>query len=528
MQAKYISYKETNAFSAAILDYTSGKEQLKPFYRYSPDLKGFSDAIKNRNFKGDRSILVEVLLKQYGLIRSSNTVKANINLLADDRTFTITTGHQLNIFTGPLYFIYKIVTAINLARQLKQEFPDYNFVPIYWMATEDHDFEEINHVKLEDKLLTWNKKAAGATGKLSTKDIEEVLIAYKGFLGISENGLKLSQIVEDAYTNHSNLSDATREMVDALFGKYGLVCIDADEPQLKKQFSGIVYQDIIEENSSKLIAQSSEALESLGYKPQVNPREINFFYMTEGLRERIVEDKGRFNVKNTRTSFSADELKTEIENYPERFSPNVVMRPIYQEVILPNLAYIGGGAEVTYWLQLKASFEHYEIDFPVLLLRNSAQVIDKRSEQRMHILGISQRDLFNDTLQLKNDWIKSHVNLQLTLGDEEKAITAIFEQIKLNAYQIDKTLSQSADAAKTRALKLISSLEQKMLRAEKRKHTTSLAQIENLKAKLFPSGGLQERVMNIAPMYVQFGDGFIESLIEAFKPLDNQFTILFA
>jgi bacillithiol biosynthesis cysteine-adding enzyme BshC len=528
MQAKYISYKETNAFSAAILDYISGKDQLKPFYRFSPDLKGFSEAIAKRNFTGDRATLVDVLHKQYSSIKTSSSVMANVNLLADDRTFTITTGHQLNIFTGPLYFIYKIVTAINLAKQLKQEFPDYNFVPIYWMATEDHDFAEINHVKLEDKMLTWNKDASGATGKLSPKDMEEVLVAYKGFLGISENGLKLSQIVEDAYTRHHNLSDATRELVDALFGSYGLVCVDADEPVLKKQFAEIIYQDIVEEHSSKYIAESNTELEKLGYKPQVNPREINFFYMIDGLRERIVEDKGSFKVNHSNIKFTKEELLKEITDFPERFSPNVVMRPVYQEVILPNLAYIGGGAEITYWLQLKANFDYYEVDFPVLILRNSAQFIDTRTEQRMHILGLSQRDIFNDTLQLKNEWIKSHVNIQLTLKDEERTLNALFDQIKLNAYKIDKTLSQSADAAKTRALKLISNLEKKMLRAEKRKHTTSLAQIENLKAKLFPSGGLQERSMNIAPMYVLYGDEFIDLLIQSFKPLDHQFTILFA
>lgn len=528
MQAKYISYKETNAFSAAILDYISGKDQLKPFYQFSPDLKGFSEAIAKRNFTGDRAALVDVLHNQYSSIKTSSDVKANINLLADERTFTITTGHQLNIFTGPLYFIYKIVTAINLAKQLKQEFPDYNFVPIYWMATEDHDFAEINHVKLEDKMLTWDKDASGATGKLSPKDMEEVLSAYKGFLGISENGIKLSQIVEEAYTRHDNLSDATRELVDALFGRYGLVCIDADEPALKRQFSEIIYQDIIEEHSSKYIAESNTELEKLGYKPQVNPREINFFYMTDGLRERIVEDKGIFKVNHSNIKFTKEELLKEITDFPERFSPNVVMRPVYQEVILPNLAYIGGGAEITYWLQLKANFDHYKVDFPVLILRNSAQFIDTRTEQRMHILGLSQRDIFNDTLQLKNEWIKSHVNIQLTLKDEERTLNALFDQIKLNAYKIDKTLSQSADAAKTRALKLISNLEKKMLRAEKRKHTTSLAQIENLKAKLFPSGGLQERSMNIAPMYVLYGDDFIDSLVQSFKPLDHQFTILFA
>lgn len=528
MQAKYISYQETNAFSSAVLDYISGKDQLSTFYKYTPDFEGFAKAIANRSFKGNRSTLTQILQKQYSGIKPSALVAQNINLLADDRTFTITTGHQLNIFTGPLYFIYKIITAINLAKELKQQFPQYNFVPVYWMATEDHDFEEINHVKIEDRMLTWNKKAAGATGRLSTKDITEVLIAYKGYLGISENGLKLSEMVEHAYTSNDKLSDATRELVDGLFGKYGLVCVDADEHELKKQFADIIEADITGQHSFQHISASNAALEEKGYKPQVNPREINFFYMTDQLRERIVDEDQVYKVMNTDIRFTEAELQQEILNFPERFSPNVVMRPVYQEVILPNLAYIGGGAEVTYWLQLKANFDYYKIDFPVLLLRNSALVIDKRSEVRMQILGINHTNLFKDPLTLKNDWIKAHVTLQLSLDDEERAIRAVFDQIKLNAYKIDKTLSQSADAAKTRALKLITNLEKKMLRAEKRKHDTSLTQIDNLKEKLFPTGVLQERVLNIAPMYVLYGDDFINSLILNFKPLDHQFTVLFA
>lgn len=528
MQAKYISYQETNAFSAVVLDYISGKEQLKSFYKYTPDFNGFREAIKNRNFNADRTILVNTLKQQYAAVKTTPLVAEHIKRLGDSRTFTITTGHQLNIFTGPLYFIYKIVTAINLARELKQEFPDYNFVPVYWMATEDHDFEEINHVKIEDKTLTWNKQAAGATGRLDTKDIIETLGAYKGYLGIGTKGLMLSRLVEAAYTDNARLSDATRELVDALFGEYGLVCVDADDPQLKKQFSEIIYKDITEQNSFKFISESNAKLEGLGHKPQVNPREINFFYMTDQLRERIVEEDGRYKVMHTDISFGKEELETEIRNFPERFSPNVVMRPVYQEVILPNLAYIGGGAEVTYWLQLKSNFDHYHVDYPVLLLRNSALVIDSRSEVRMQILGISHKNLFAKTETIKNEWIRAHVNLQLSLNDEERAISAVFDQIKLNAYKIDKTLSQSADAAKTKALKLISNLEKKMMSAEKRKHKTSLAQIDSLKEKLFPTGVLQERVLNIAPMYVLYGDEFIDSLIACFKPLDHQFTVLFA
>ena len=141
MQAKYISYQQTNAFSSVVLDYIDGKDKLESFYKYSPTIQGFENAIAERKVTADRALLVSSLHRQYAHIQPSALVQSNINLLADDRTFTITTGHQLNIFTGPLYFIYKIVTAINLARDLKLKFPDYNFVPVYWMATEDHDFE---------------------------------------------------------------------------------------------------------------------------------------------------------------------------------------------------------------------------------------------------------------------------------------------------------------------------------------------------------------------------------------------------
>ncbi|RZM30477.1 MAG: bacillithiol biosynthesis cysteine-adding enzyme BshC, partial [Pedobacter sp.] len=363
---------------------------------------------------------------------------------------------------------------------------------------------------------------------ISTADLGDALASYKGYLGIGGSGTKLSELVEAAYTQHDNLADATRHLVDGLFAKQGLVCIDADDAQLKRQFAPLIYQDITEQHSNELIERSNTALEEIGYKPQVNPRAINFFYMTDGLRERIIESKDGYHVNNTVITFSKESLKTEIDQHPERFSPNVVMRPVYQEVILPNLAYIGGGAEVTYWLQLKANFDYYKVPYPVLLLRNSALIIDQRSERKMQILAISHKNLFREKEVLKNDWIKAHVTTYISLDDEARAIQAVFDQIKLNAYKIDKTLSQSADAAKTRALKLITNLDKKMMRAEKKKHVTSLSQIDGLKDKLFPSGVLQERVLNIAPMYVAYGDDFIDALLETFKPLDNQFTVVFA
>ncbi len=202
------------------------------------------------------------------------------------------------------------------------------------------------------------------------------------------------------------------------------------------------------------------------------------------------------------------------------------MRPLYQEVILPNIAYIGGGAEVSYWMQLKANFDHYQTDFPVLLLRNSALLIDKRSAENLNRLGFKLEDVFLPTEDLKNIWIKNNSDANLSLADEMRSIQAAFDQIKLNAFKIDKTLENSADFAKTKTNHLLENLEKKLFRAEKRKHEVSLKQIENVKNKLFPSGTLQERVVNIAPMYVNYGDDFLSSLIENFQPLGGDFTLL--
>jgi len=199
---------------------------------------------------------------------------------------------------------------------------------------------------------------------------------------------------------------------------------------------------------------------------------------------------------------------------------------MYQEVILPNLAYIGGGAEVAYWMQLKANFDFYKVDFPVLLLRNSALLIDKRSAENLYHLGFSLEDIFLPIEALKNIWVKRNTTAQLSLADETRAINSIFDQIKLNAYKIDKTLSVSTDTAKQRTNHLLANLEKKLFRAEKRKHETALLQIDNVKKRLFPNGALQERTLNIAPMYVNYGEDFLSSCIENFEPLGGDFTVL--
>lgn len=531
MKATYIDYSDTNSFSKTLLAYIDGDEGLASYYGNKPTLEGFAKQIELKSsFPGNaRRILVSELKEQYGsLLEEAPKVKEHIEALDRENAFTVTTGHQLNVFTGPLYFIFKIVSAIRLAQDLKEAYPDYDFVPVYWMATEDHDFAEINHTRVHGKKVEWDTPAIAATGRMSTGDMDDVVRQYIGMLGLSDNSSKLADKVRGAYSNGHSLADATRLLVHALFKEYGLVIIDADRRTLKSQFAPIIQEDIFQEKSFKAINKTSEGLESDGYTTQVHAREINFFYLTDGFRERIVRaEDGRFEVLHQDIFFTEDELKQEIAAYPERFSPNVVMRPVYQELVMPNLAYIGGGAEIVYWLQLKANFDQYGVPYPILVPRNSAIVADDGVVSKVFRLDLTLKSIFKPLDVLKKEHVRRHTKHRLTLRDEWMEFNAIFGKIKLRAHKIDPSLGPSTEAVKARLKKAINNLEGKLMKAEKRNHQEGLIQIERVKDKFFPGGGLQERSENFALFYVKYGDDFVAELLKHFRPLDFKFTILY-
>lgn len=528
MKATYIDYKDTNSFSKTLLAYLDNDPALAPFAGNRPDTDGFARQLgAERDI--DREVLVQSLRRQYGeALRSLPAVAANVEALADRKTFTVTTGHQLNIFTGPLYFVFKIATTIRLTQDLKVAFPEYTFVPVYWMATEDHDFAEINHTRLHGKKISWDAAAGGATGRMKTAGIAETVRAYQRFLGLSDNSAKLARLVEEAYLGHDDLAAATRHLVSGLFGAYGLVVMDADDASLKRTFADVIEQDILGEHSHQAIADTSAALKDAGFPAQVHAREINFFYLTDAYRERLVRlDDGRYEVFRQGIQFSADALRTEIRQHPERFSPNVVMRPVYQEAILPNLAYVGGGAEIAYWLQLKAAFAHYGIPFPILVPRNSAMVTDDNMAVKVLRLDLTFRSIFKDTEELRKEYVRRHTKHRLNLHDEWMELNAIFGKLRLRAHKIDSSLGPSTEAVKARLKKAINNLEKKLLKADKRNHEDALIQIERIKETLFPGGVLQERSENFGLLYVKHGDKLIDELVQHFKPLEFKFTIIY-
>ena len=530
MKATCIDYSETHSFSETLLKYIASDSKLQPYISYWPKPENFGKLISQKNSSPNRDVLVNALKKQYADPRYANDDSAlvfqNIESLALTETYTVTTGHQLNIFTGPLYFIFKIVTAINLASELKEAYPDKNFVPVYWMATEDHDFAEINHTKLAGLKFSWDENVSGATGRIDPKSIQAILKSYINALGISESSQKLATILKEAYLNSDNLAEATRYLVHHLFAKYGLVILDADDIELKSQFAEIVKQDILGQKSHKAISETSKKLEEDGFQTQVYAREINFFYLKDHLRERIVFENERWEVLNTEIHFNREELIAEIDNHPDRFSPNVVMRPLYQEVILPNLAYIGGGAEIVYWLQLKRNFDQFGLSFPILIPRNSALIANQSFSNKLHNLKIPVQDIFKPTEILKKEYVIRHSQHTLNLNGEWNEFNLLFGKLKQRSANIDPTLAASSDAVKARLKNALANLEKKFIKAEKRNHEVALRQIENLRNTYFPGNSLQERTENFGLLYAQYGDNFIAELIHHFKPLDFKFTVL--
>ncbi|HLO45561.1 MAG TPA: bacillithiol biosynthesis cysteine-adding enzyme BshC [Leadbetterella sp.] len=508
---KQIPFSQASNFPKLFIDYIDRNPQLSGFYKSFPDLAGFKETISKRKFS-HRKELVEALNNQYQGIENP----PNIDILLDENTFTVTTGHQLNIFTGPLYVIYKIVSTINLAKKLKGAFPEYNFVPVYWMATEDHDFEEISYFNLFGQKHKWETEQKGGVGRMNPSELLQII-----------EGLRdKPEMFARAYGENSTLAGAVRQYMHELFGAEGLVCIDGDDRLLKALFAPIMKKDIVENAAEKIVAETSARLENQGYKTQIHARNINFFYLDENLRERIEKNGEKYVVVNTDLSFTESEILEILERTPEKISPNVVLRPIYQETILPNLAYLGGPSEVCYWLQLKDIFEHHLVQFPILLPRNLALAINEGTKKRMEKLGIEAEELFQDDVTLKRNFVEKNSENSLSLADEIRQIAATFDQIIKKAAEVDPTLKPSMESEKVKNATSLEHLEKRIKKAEEKKFETSLAQLQGLKEKLFPGGGLQERSDNFLNFYLNDPE-FISKISQTFDPLDFKFNIVF-
>ncbi|HEX6915774.1 MAG TPA: bacillithiol biosynthesis cysteine-adding enzyme BshC [Chitinophagaceae bacterium] len=525
--AEYIPYADTGFFSRMVIDYLQQDKSLRNFYRYEPDLAGIRQAIEDRQrYHYDRDGLVNALSTQYEGLTTTDAVRQNIELLKRDSCFAITTAHQPNIFTGPLYFVYKIIHAIKLAEYLKQQLPENDFVPVFFMGSEDADLDELGHCVVDSKRYEWKTRQQGAVGRMKVdKAFVSLLDELAGQLQVLPYGEAIIRIFRDCYQPGESIQQATLRLVNHLFGDFGLVVLVPDNPALKAIFQPVIEKELKEQFSHTAVAGSIDQLGER-YKVQAGGRELNLFYLIDDKRERIGRYGDVYRVNGMDRTFTETEILAEATAHPERFSPNVILRGVFQEMILPGIAFIGGGGEIAYWLELKRVFEAVQVPFPVLLLRNSFLLMTTDQHEILNSLGFQSVDLFQPADILMNRLTKAQSSNRLSLSEEIGELNSFYQQLHETAKQVDQSLAEHVNALQAKALKPVAELEKKMLRAEKRKFETANRKIVQLKHQCFPGEGLQERVENIAGFYARFGKEILYRLYEHSPALEQHFTVL--
>jgi bacillithiol biosynthesis cysteine-adding enzyme BshC len=487
MNVTSIDRRET-FFSNAFLDAYLFGESLSDFFSYKPEIGSIEQAIAARkNYPEEqRKVLVDVLKEQYqqsGIqLNAENATSINIERLKENNTYTITTGQQIHVGLGPVYVLYKIWDTLAIADECRKLHPDSNFVPVFWMATEDHDFEEVQTIKIFGKEFTWENETGGAVGRLSSNGLTELFGKIRDEINLNEKLEAFISLCEKAYSQ-DNFANATRYIVHELFGEHGLVVVDADHPELKQCFTQVIEDELNGKNAA-VLRNTTEELKSAGFEPQIHIRDVNLFHLSDGKRERLDLEKAQQLLGN----------KTDDADWAYQYSPNVALRPLYQEMLLPNLVYVGGPSEVKYWAQLKGLFDSYELAMPIVKSRTSAIKVNGK---KVSDLGGDLSAAFLDEKELVERFSsdneaefshlnKSNENVRNMLNSYNSDFNALFP-----GYTIDKRIVKLINSLET-----IDELSHKLIVSENSQNS-AIKSIHKLQKGEFSQDLPQERVDHI-------------------------------
>lgn len=523
----FLTAAQYGNFTPLITDYLSQNESAKPFYKAFPSENSLIHQTKEKlNQYKNREIVSAALSEQMKDFNLSANQIQNLEKFKLSNSVTVTTGHQLNLLTGPLYFFYKILQTIRCCEELSLKHPEFNFLPVFWMATEDHDFAEINHFYHKNQTVHWEKDASGAVGRLNLEGIDEVFNVFSNQLPHISNAQTLKDLIQNSYLNSETLAQAARKLVQQLFSEYGLLIIDGDDKELKKLMIPAFQDELMNQTTFKKVSESNEKLIENGYFIQVNPREINLFYLGNGnIRERIVFENEHYYVLDSEFKFTQEEIISELNSNPEKFSPNALLRPFYQETILPNIAYIGGSGEIAYWLQLKNYFETQNVLFPILIVRNSVLILNQKQKTKLEKLDLDYKDLFRPLFELVSGNVMEHTDTKIDFAYYKSQIQQIFNELSEKSTQTDITFAKMVNAQRVKQLKGMTKMEQRLVKAEKKKNSERVERIENIYSELFPKGNLQERVMNFSDFWLEYGNAFVKEIYEEIHPYEFRFII---
>ena len=519
-----LSFRESGQFAPRDVAYAEGDATLLRFAAAPPKLASFAEIIERRRAHPvDRETLVQVLTDQY----KAYGVKppANLVRLKEEDVFTVVTAHQASLFLGPLYYVYKILSAVALAKTLTDAHDDLTVVPVFVLGAEDHDLDEIDHLFVNGERIHWSTDQAGATGTMQLAGIESALDAVAVQLGDSLAAREVVAQLRRVYRPERSLGEATGAYVAELFAPYGVVVANLNNERLKANFRSVIEREVLGQESVALVEATQKQLADAGFGAQAHAREINFFYLQPGRRDRIERNLEGFTVLGTELSFTLEEMQAEITAHPERFSPNVVTRPLLQEASLPNLAYVGGGGELAYWLERKTQFANFGLPFPILVRRDSAWWIEGQYVRLLEKIGLEASDLLGDLDALLRRYVLAHSETDLNFDEHRDKIREMLTDISGRAAAVDPTLRQQPLALGAEIDRRLDALQTRLVRSLKRQQERDVDRIREVHRALLPGGGLQERRESFLPLYVRYGAGLFDVLLRHFDPLDMRLKI---
>ena len=527
----FINFKEIPGNTKLFLDYLYDFEKLKGFYKYNfRDKEQFIAKFKqlSESPKEFRNELSTIINNQYKSFDPSSKTLKNISLLKNKETVAVVTGQQLGILGGPLYTFYKIITAIKLCSHLSERYDNYHFVPVFWLEGDDHDFEEVRSINvLNDNneliKISYNDEATeeeqnrGSIGHLKLKEsIGQFLKDYENQLRNTEFKNPILENLKSFYTEEKTFKEPFKELLFWLFDQYGLVIFDPQDVKVKELLKPVFKKEINDfRNHTEKLVNISASLEEL-YHAQVKIRPINLFYNYDEGRYVIEPIENEFRLKGKRKKFILEELINLIEAEPEKFSPNVLLRPICQDFLFPTGFYIGGPSEVAYFAQILPLYEFYDIDPAIIYPRSSVTILEKTLKSVLEKYGLSVKDIFTDPNKLKNQIINnvSDKNLEEIFKETKNQIDLAFDNLKEKLFELDKTMGDVTSKYRLKVLGYIDELKGKAAEAQKKRYEITLRQIDKASANLFPEMNLQERELSFFHYANKYGVDVLKKIFE--------------
>lgn len=519
--------------SKLFLDYLYYFSKVQNFYsgdfRNTDSIQSKLSEISSKNHV-NRLLLTETLVKQNKLFGNSEKSLQNIELLKQANTVAIVTGQQMGVFGGPLYTIYKAMGTVKLCESFQQQFPDYNFIPVFWMELEDHDFEEIRSIQLfnidnEIKSIAYdgddaeNKSRSPVNSIVLNEDIQRMMQEIKSTLNPTDFSGELFLKLESAYQNGKSISEAFGLWMAALLGKYGLVLMDPSDAVFKKMAIPVFKKEL--ENSAaihNLLMAQNASLKSSGYDVQVENEPTNLFLRDEVNSKHPLNKNGlnKFKIRSEDAVSHRDSLMTLIETEPGRFIPNVILRPIVQDHLLPTFAYVGGPSEIAYFAQFKTIYEFFEIPQPMIIPRPFITILEKKIKKVTDKYGISVTDIFNKKSRIVDEAATGDSQSSAS-GQLDSLLTQIhsqFSTLEKSLVSVDASLKGASETALDKIEKAIKVLKEKTGDAEKRKNELTHSQLTKAIRHILPQDQFQEREINALYYVNKYGFDFLNTLHE--------------